>query len=178
MKRNRLFFLVNEYKYLLSLIFIIIVGLWVAPNYISYKDNFWNLAALSSAIIGLFYTVDERRSRRFITTYDDISRAIALVESRITAEMKEKDSTHDKRIVELMTEISFLSIRLTSHSGEYGHEKIVEEVLKIKDQMSDLNANVVFLTEQGAIVRQLDRVKKDTARLEQLVRQMSAKNPD
>lgn len=145
---------------------------------VTHQNDFWNLSALLMGVVTLFFTIEDRRNKKIIDTYDSISRAIREVKLELGTEMQHRDSLHDQQIIKLTTDISILNLQLELHSKETGHKGLLEEVFRIKDDISGLNANVVQVTQQGRIMRQLERVKNDNARLEQLVQGLMTKNVD
>lgn len=166
----------SNYKRFISIVSFALIAVWLVYIFVKYKENFWNLTALITGLIGLFLTVEDKRNAKIVKAFDDISLAVREVKTELKTEMQNRDSGHDHRLTELTTKVAFVEHKLELHCSQFGHPKMIEELFsfqsKTNDKLSDLNANVALLTQQGRIAHQLDKVKADNEKLFQLVQDL------
>jgi hypothetical protein len=158
----------SQKRNLLIISFALVLA-WLIYSFVNYKDNFWNLAGLVIGLLGLFFTVEDKRNAKITKAFDDISSAIREMKAELKTEMQNRDVEHDRRLTELTTKTAFLEHKLDLHSEQFGHPKMVEELFDFQgicnNRISDLNANVALLTQQGRIAHQLDILKADVEKL-------------
>ncbi|WP_292708450.1 hypothetical protein [Nostoc sp. NMS2] len=171
----------SQKRNLLIISFALVLA-WLIYTFVNHKDNFWNLTGLVLGLIGLFFNIEDKRNAKITKAFDDISLAVREMKAELKTEMQGRDSGHDHRLTELTTKVAFVEHKLELHSEQFGHPKMVEELFDFQgicnNKISDLNANVALLTQQGRIAHQLDIVKSDNEKLTELVQSLMAAQPD
>ena len=76
----------------------------------------------------------------------------------IRSSFNERDRHHDQRLADIQAQ-------LEQHQNSLGHTGALEQILQIKDQVSDLRAALAMATRQGEIFLKLERLEKDLERL-------------
>lgn len=154
----------SQKRYLLIISFTLISA-WLIYNFINHKDNFWNLTGFTFGLIGLVFTIEDKRNIKITKAFDDISLAIKEEKVELKAEMQSRDLGHDQRLIELATKVAFVEHQLQLHRDQFGHERMIEELFdfqnKTGDRISELNANVALLSQQARIAHQIDKMKID-----------------
>ncbi len=154
----------SQKRNLLIVSFALVLA-WLIYNFVNHKDNFWNLTGLVLGLIGLFFNIEDKRNSKITKAFDDISLSIREIKAELKTEMQSRDNGHDHRLTDLTTKLAFVEHKLELHCKQFGHPKMIEELFNFQGEcngkMSDLNANVMLLTQQGRIAHQLDKLKAD-----------------
>jgi hypothetical protein len=158
-------------RYLLIISFALVL-VWLIYDFINHKDNFYNLTGFIIGLAGLLFTIEDKRNTKITKAFDDISLAIREVKTELKTEMQSRDNNHDHRLTELTTKVAFVEHKLELHREQFGHPQMISEVYSINEKISDLNANVALLTQQGRVAHQLDAAKVKIDNLEELVRKL------
>jgi len=167
----------HNQKLYLFIISFALMSAWLIYNFLRHQDNFWNLTGFIIGAAGLIFTIEDKRNAKTFKAFDDISISIKELKVELRAEMQTHDSEHDKYLFELMSKTAILEHKLELHSEQFSHPKVVEELFKIKDKVSDLNANVSLLSQQGKMAYQLKKVKLDSEKLTELVQGLIDSHP-
>lgn len=77
------------------------------------------------------------------------------------SESDKRDRYHDREIADLKTRLEAIATSLTEHQQAIGHTKSLEQILQLKDQVSDIRAALAVSTRQGEIFLKLDRLEKE-----------------
>lgn len=80
-------------------------------------------------------------------------------------ESDRRDRFHDQQISDLKTRLEAIATQLIEHQSALGHTGSLEQILQIKDQVSDLRAALAVSTRQGEVFLKLDRLEKEIERL-------------
>jgi hypothetical protein len=101
-----------------------------------------------------------------INTANDTKEAsLQSVLEGIRKESDDRDRHHDQRLADIQSQLASLSTQLELHQASLGHTGSLNQILAIKDQLSDVRAALAVSTRQGEIFLKLDRLEKE---LEQL----------
>ena len=165
----------SQKRYLLIISFAL-VATWLIHDFINHKDNFYNLAGFIIGLVGIVFTIEDKRNTKIVKAFDDISLAIREVKTELKTEMQDRDNDHDHRLTELTTKLAFVEHKLDLHCEQFGHPEMIKELFvfqrETKNNISELSANVNLLTKQGKIDYQLDKMKSEHESLSKLVQNL------
>jgi hypothetical protein len=119
------------------------------------------LGGLSFTIWQTMLTLDSGQENKLSKTKDEILKEV----DEIRDYSNKRDFYHEQQLGLLNQYISEMRAHLDNHQRIFGHPDLVKELLAVKDQVSDLRAQVAVIGRQGEIILKLERLQGEVSKL-------------
>jgi hypothetical protein len=142
----------NKQKYLILTVLIVMGAIACLQLNIKISGDWVAIAGLLFALWQIVIAINGAEEGRI----DKLREAIAKLEE---ASLK-RDFYHDQVLSQIQRELVMLTTQFEHHQQAHGHKGLIEETLRIKDELARLGAGLAGLARSAETVRRLERLEE------------------
>lgn len=139
--------------------FLLFLLAGISASIIGFKGGFQITEILS--IAGLLFAAWQ--------TLIGISSARESQINKIIEASDKRDFYHEQELSKLIIALADVQNKIEYHTNQPGHQIMVEQILQIKDTLSDLRAIVAVLSRQGEIALKMEKMQNEINTLKEKI---------